>query len=290
MRVLVVGCGYVGQPTAELLARAGHEVIGASRKPQVFDAKVTPLACDITNEADVRRLPDEVDWMVNTVSSSKGGVEDYRAIFIEGTRNLLKRVRCKRYLFTSSTSVYAQADGSVVTEESAAEPKSETSRVLREAEEVVFASGVPAIVLRLAGIYGPGRGALFMQYLRREAVIRGDGSRFLNMVHRDDVAGAVIACLERGRSSEIYNIADNEPVTELEFFDWLEKELRQNFRPPRVPESTLAGRKRGLTNKRVANEKLRREIGYSFKFPTFREGYRGEIERVRATASTPDAK
>ena len=97
-----------------------------------------------------------------------------------------------------------------------------------ETEELLLAAArknFPAVVLRVAGIYGPGRGHAFKQFLRGEARLEGDGSRFLNMIHRDDVAGAIITALERGRPGEIYNAVDNEPVSQAEFFGWLAAEL-----------------------------------------------------------------
>jgi nucleoside-diphosphate-sugar epimerase len=282
MRVLLIGCGYVGKPLAVTLAAQGHEVLAASRVPTELPAGIASLACDITRPDDVARLPADFEWVVNTVSSTKGGVEAYRAVYLEGTKNLLSHLQFQKYTFTSSTSVYGQNDGSVVTEGSPAEPQSPTSRILREVEELLLQSNRHAIVLRVAGIYGPERGALFMQYLRRDAFIRGDGNRFLNMVHRDDVSGAIMASLERGRAGEIYNVADDQPVAEAEFFEWLEKQLRRGFRPPRIAEGTPGDRKRGITNKQVSNKKLREQLAYRCKFPTFREGYTAEIERLRA--------
>jgi nucleoside-diphosphate-sugar epimerase len=278
MRVLIVGCGYVGQPLAEALAARDHEVCGVTRTGMSLGGHVAPLACDITQPTKVARLPVEYDWVINTVSSSRGGADAYRSVYLEGTKNLLNHLRFDRYIFTSSTSVYAQTDGSVVDESSPAEPTSPTSRILRETEELLLSSRRPVIILRLAGIYGPGRGHLFQQFLRKEARLHGTGGRFLNMIHRDDVVGAIMCALERGQAGTIYNIADDEPVTEREFFEWLAERLGRDL-PPTVPESELAVRKRGATNKRVSNQKLRAELGYALKYPTFREGYAGEIKK-----------
>jgi nucleoside-diphosphate-sugar epimerase len=132
--------------------------------------------------------------------------------------------------------------------------------------------------LRVAGIYGPGRGHWFRQFLRGEARIAGDGSRWLNMIHRDDVAGCIIAALERGRPGEIYNAVDDEPVTQLKFFEWLAEELKRPL-PPGIPADEEIRRKRGGTNKRVSNAKLRAELKYEFQFPDFRKGYGAEIAR-----------
>ena len=113
----------------------------------------------------------------------------------------------QKYIYTSSTSVYAQTDGSIVTEECPAEPASETSQVLVETEQLLLSAArekrFPAVILRVAGIYGPDRGHLFKQYLLGEARLSGDGSRYMNMIHRDDVVRAVVAALEQGQPGEI---------------------------------------------------------------------------------------
>ena len=96
----------------------------------------------------------------------------------------------------------------------------------------------PAVILRVAGIYGPERGHWFKQFLKNEARIEGDGSRFLNMIHRDDVIGCIIAALENGTPGEIYNAVDDEPVTQLKFFQWLATELKRPL-PPRLPADAL---------------------------------------------------
>ena len=276
--MLVIGCGYVGQPLAERLAAAGHDVFALSRNPPQLRGNIRAVACDITQPGDLKRVGGEFDVVINTVSSSKGGVEEYRSVYLEGTRNLLAHLEFGNYIWTSSTSVYAQTDGSVVTEESHAEPSSPTGRVLRETEELVLAKG-HGTVLRLAGIYGPDRGHLFQQYLRGEARIHGEGARWLNMVHRDDAVGAIVAAVNKSRVGEIYNVADNDPAAERVFFAWLAEQLKRDL-PPAVADSELAGRKRGVTNKRVSNRKLREQLGYELIYPTFREGYRSEMRRL----------
>jgi nucleoside-diphosphate-sugar epimerase len=85
------------------------------------------------------------------------------------------------------------------------------------------------------------------------------------------VAGAIFAALENGRPAEIYNAVDDEPVSQFDFFRWLSGTLGKEL-PPFV-DTAAAERKRGGTNKRVSNGKLRDELGYQFKYPTFREGY-----------------
>jgi nucleoside-diphosphate-sugar epimerase len=227
---------------------------------------------------------------VNCVAAG-GDAEDYRQVYLRGTRNLIDWLAPsppKKFVYTSSTSVYGQTDGSQVKESSPAEPLAETAKVLLETEKLLLASVAgrkfPAVILRVAGIYGPDRGHGFKQFLKNEARIEGDGSRFLNMIHRDDLIGCVIAALKNGRPVEIYNAADDEPVSQLHFFQWLAQALDKPL-PPSEPENPDAFRKRGVTNKRVLNRKLKMELGHQFKYPNFRNGYSAELLRLDRAAS-----
>src|ERR1041385_4007280 len=93
MRVLIVGCGYVGRPLGAELVRQGHEVFGLCRtadaEAELKASGIKTLVGDITQAAGLAKLPGPFDWVVNTVSSSKGGIESYRQVYLEGTRNLV---------------------------------------------------------------------------------------------------------------------------------------------------------------------------------------------------------
>jgi nucleoside-diphosphate-sugar epimerase len=290
MRVLIVGCGYVGLPLGAELVKQGHEVWGLRRgsggEAEMTAAGIRPLAGDITRPGDLAGLPGPFDWVVNTVSSGKGGEEEYRQVYLEGTRHLidwLGATPIKKFVYTSSTSVYGQTDGSLVKEGSPAEPSSATSRLLIETERLLLeaaqARRFPAVILRVAGIYGPERGHLFQQYLRNEARIAGKGERIINMIHRDDLVRVIIAALRNGRPGEVYNAVDDEPVAQIHFFRWLSETLGK-WMPPFATEAENAARKRGLTNKKVSNRKLKMELGVTLQYPTFRQGYTAEITRL----------
>lgn len=290
MRVLIVGCGYVGLPLGVELVKQGHEVLGLQRRKtgaeELAAAGIQPLVADITRPKELAGLPGPFDWVINTVSSTKGGAEEYRQVYLEGTRNLIEWLQHAppiKFVYTSSTSVYGQTDASVVKESSVTEPASETSRLLVETEKLLLDAAlqkkVPAVILRVAGIYGPERGHLFLQYLRNEARMAAQGERLINMIHRDDLVGVIITALKNGRPGEIYNAVDDEPVTQLHFFRWLSETLGK-WMPPLATEAENAQRKRGLTNKKVSNRKLKMELGFQFKYPTFRQGYTAEIQRL----------
>jgi nucleoside-diphosphate-sugar epimerase len=284
MRALILGCGYVGMALGSELIKAGHEVYGLRRNQMHAEdlerTGIHPLVADITRPKELEGLPQNYDWVINCISSSGGGVSDYRAVYLEGMRRLLSWLSDSppaRLVYTSSTSVYGQNDGSLVTEKSPTEPEAETSRILLETEMLLLSSTeVSGIVLRLAGIYGPDRGYWFKQFLSGEATINGNGERILNMVHRDDIAGAIVAALQQAKPGQIYNVVDDEPVTQLECFRWLAQRLGKPLPP--FSNETGTPRKRGASNKRVSNERLKESLGYRFKYPTFREGFEAVIE------------
>jgi nucleoside-diphosphate-sugar epimerase len=289
MQVLIIGCGYVGLTLGAKLASEGHTVTGVRRSPdsetELRKAGIKPLLLDFTREDVFAKSPNVYDWVVNCVSSSKGTVEDYRTTYLQGMKRLIQMLSQHpptSFVYTSSTSVYGQIDGSIVSENSAAESEAETAQILLQTEKVLLEAvqfyKLPGVILRLAGIYGPNRGYWFRQFMSGHAAIEGDGQRFLNMIHRDDAAGSVITALQNGKPGEVYNVADDHPVTQLEFFRWLSQRLGRNL-PPVVSETKDLPRKRAWTNKRVSNSKLKNELGYVFKYPTFREGYEQEIQR-----------
>lgn len=293
MRALIVGCGYVGLALGKQLVERGIEVTGLRRKAlaneDLIKAGITPVKADITKPETLASLPTDFDWVVNCIATAGGAVEDYRRVYLEGTRNLLEWLGPnppRKYVYTSSTSVYAQDDGSVVDETSPARGGGPGATVLVETEHLLLdaarAENFPAVIMRIAGIYGPSRGHWFKLFLQGAATIEGDGGRFLNMAHREDVAGSIITALESGKPGEIYNVADDEPVSQYLFFQWLSSLLNRPM--PSQAEGSTA-RKRGSSNKRVSNRKLKKELGYSFRFPTFRDGYSAEISRLQAAGS-----
>jgi nucleoside-diphosphate-sugar epimerase len=293
-RVLLLGCGYVGLATGRRLVEAGHTVSGLRRSAEnaaeLRAAGIRPLVGDITLPAQLAALPGPFDWVVNTVSSSRGGAAEYRSVYLEGTRNVLAWLATQpvaKFVYTSSTSVYPQNDAGEVDETSPAQPAGETGRLLRDTEEILLAAArerhFPAVILRVAGIYGPGRGHLFHQLLVGEARVAGDGSRLMNMVHRDDVAAGIVTALEHGQPGEIYNCTDDLPVSQLDFLAWCSAQLGRPV-PPFATELENNARKRGLTNKRVSNRKLR-ALGWSPRHPSYREGYAAALAAAQIPAT-----
>ncbi|MDR3404492.1 MAG: SDR family oxidoreductase [Chthoniobacter sp.] len=288
-KVLIAGCGFVGLATARLFVRHGWEVIGCTHSEESaakFAAakfageKFKVVACDISDRAAVEAHASlgPLDAVVHCASSGRGGAEAYRRVYLEGARNLTAVFASAQVLFTSSTSVYAQTDGGWVTEDSAAEPDRETGRLLRETEELVLAH--QGIVARLAGIYGPGRSVLLRKFFDGTAIIEGDGAKWINQVHRDDVARALVR-LAHFRVPGVFNVTDNQPLAQRELYAWLAQRFDRPL-PPYGPIDTA--RKRGWTNKRVSNVRLR-ALGWRPRHPSFFEAVASDPELVQSASA-----
>ncbi|PYL77988.1 MAG: hypothetical protein DMF26_02170 [Verrucomicrobia bacterium] len=276
-RILIAGCGYVGEATADLFHFAGWNVEGwVHSKESAARLSVKPYSIrviDVSQHGDVAKRAGAFDAVIHCVSSRGGDTEAYRRIYLNGARNLLKALAETKILFTSSTSVYAQRDGSWVTEESATTPVRETSRILLEVERLILEKG--GTVVRLAGIYGPRRSALLSKFLNGIATIDPQNDRFVNQVHRDDIASALFLLLNREaeESTQIYNVVDDQPLLQSECYGWLARRLNRPLPSIRPSEQS---RKRGDTNKRVSNAKLRHS-GWSPQYPTFADAMEKSI-------------
>ncbi len=244
MKLLLIGHGYLGQAITQEFRANGWDVT-----PTSLSENDDTVSCDVGNPADVAKLP-PADFIVHCAASGRGGAEAYQRVYVDGCRNLIERFPGVPLLYTSSTSVYAQIDGSVVTEESPAVPDRETGSLLLAAEQVVLAAG--GIVTRLSGIYGPGRSVILKKFLSDEAVIEEDGRRFLNQIHRDDAARAIYH-LATIKAKGVFNVSDSTPISQLSCYRQL-AEIFQKPLPPSGPRDL--NRKRGWTHKQVSNEKL----------------------------------
>jgi len=275
-RILIAGCGYVGQAVAELFHAAGWTVEGWTHSAESaarLSANPYPLrGVDVSRRAQVAEHGGMFDAVIHCASSRGGDAETYRQVYLDGARNLLETFPGSKLLFTSSTTVYAQSGGSWVTEQSETKPVRETSRILLETEKLVLDHR--GIVARLAGIYGPRRSALLSKFLEGTAIIDPENDRFVNQVHRDDIATALFFLLGReAEGAQICNVVDDQPILQSECYRWLAQRLNRQL--PAIGKSK-GPRKRGDSNKRVSNAKLRR-LGWTARYPTFVEAMEKSI-------------
>jgi nucleoside-diphosphate-sugar epimerase len=274
-RVLIAGCGDVGAELGVRLGEEGHTVWGLRRHCDTLPPSLHSLPADLTKPDTLRALPPALDVVFYTAAPSISSAATYRATYVDGIRHLLSALKTqghalRRFIFTSSTGVYAQASGEWVDETSPTEPVDYSGSELLVGEQVVLSSAFPATVVRLAGIYGPGRTRLIDSVRQGTAVCTEGLPVYTNRIHRDDCAGVLQHVMQLARPDRLYIGADDEPVDQCEVLRWLALQL--GLPPPRTVTATDSHTPLSRSNKRCSNRNLV-ATGYVFRYPTFREGY-----------------
>jgi nucleoside-diphosphate-sugar epimerase len=281
MTILLAGCGDLGTEAGLRFAAAGHRVVGWRRSPDKLPAEIEGAATDLST-AELPRVPADTTAVVIAVAADASTEEAYRNAYVNGVTHVLDalerdNVAPERVLFVSSTAVYGDADGEWIDESTTPEPAGFSGRVMREAEELLLkrldGTRTAPVVLRLGGIYGPGRTRLIDQ-VRTGAAVIPDQPRYTNRIHRDDAAGAIVHLLSMPAApAPVYLGVDNDPAELGDVLRFLAAELGLD-----VPPTGSLGDARG-GNKRCSNGLLR-GTGFSYKYPSFREGYRDILAGV----------
>lgn len=272
-------------------------MFGLKRQPVGLPDGVTPVLGDLADAQSLAAAFDRIDGALDIVvyaaAADHGDDDSYRRAYVDGLCNVIDALHARAakpaaVLFTSSTAVYPQHDGSWVDESTPATPHDFRGVRMLEAEALLAASGFRAASLRLGGIYGPGRTRLVESVRSGRATIRSGAPRFGNRIHRDDAAGALahLAALAlAGRVLDaLYLGVDDEPSDEAVVLRWIASQIGVAEPPLRDDDATAGARggDRPSSNKRCSNARLRAS-GYRFRFPTFREGYAAAI----APATSP---
>lgn len=277
MKILIAGYGYVGTALGQKLASSGTEVWGLRRNTRALNPAalegVKLLEADLLSPDSLLDLP-AVDAIVFCQAPSRE-TDDYMKTYAQATRNLLAAYEARlpqKIVFISSTSVYPTQDGSWVDEKtdpasgvySSAQARL-SAKALLLAERAVLSSGVPSVVFRLTGIYGPGRHRL--RALKEGKMKPSFSEIYTNRIHRDDIVSGVALLLEKGAPGEIYIGVDDQPSTQKEFYSW----VCEKIKIPAKAEGAGEARTH-VSNRRFSNAKIK-ALGLHLKYGTFREGY-----------------
>jgi nucleoside-diphosphate-sugar epimerase len=273
MRVLIVGCGYVGTALAKLLDADGHIVFGLRRRIDELPAGIRPIAGDVSNPDTLKALPAGIDAVVYAAAAGRFDEARYRAAYVEGPRNVIRALAdanqpVRRFLYVSSTGVYAQENGEWVDETSPAEQTHFTGAAMLEGERLVGSAPFSSVIVRFAGIYGPGRTRI-IDSVRDGSAVCPVSPTYLNLIHRDDCAGFLRHLISLNHPCDLYLGVDSEPIERGELLRWIAGKLGLPP-PPSGPVDLSVRAARG--NKRCRNRRLI-ESGYALRFPTYRDGY-----------------
>lgn len=311
-RLVVFGAGYVGGAVAREAAARGMRVTALTRNPEtargLAEAGVDTVVGELADDAWHGRIAGRgagwgADFVLNCVGAGGGGLEGYRKSYVDGMRSVAGWAAKMRgragagqsgigagigvLVYTGSTAVYPQSGGAVVGEEAPCGERAAggdgRARWLLEAERLAFAMQAEGTargvaVLRLAGIYGPGRHQLLDTLRDGADALPGRGDYYMNLVHRDDIAGAIWAAFSSPEAQGVFNIADDSAATRGELCGWL---ARQLGRPaPRFSGVAAVGRRGALLHRLIDNRRAKAQLGWRLRYPTFREGYAPILSRL----------
>jgi len=277
--VLIAGCGDVGSRLAKQLLAENWQVYGLRRTVSQLPEAVIGVAGDLFSEQCPAAWPTTpLDYLVYSAAATEHDEAGYRAAYVEGLTHVLGWLKQsgqspKRLLFVSSSSVYGQKDGEWIDETSPAQADGYSGRLMLEAEQVALHSGIPASLVRLTGIYGPGREWLLNQ-VRQGYRVAIDPPLYGNRIHADDAAGLLAFLLQADRRGvlleDCYIGVDDAPAPLAEVVDWLREYLG-------VTECADNSSVRRSGSKRCSNARAK-ALGWEPRYPSFREGYAEIIE------------
>ncbi len=297
---LICGCGYVGIALAHELRDAGLAVTALRRNIAAL-GDLRAVSADLTDAAATRAAfaaaaaHQPLDAIVYTAAADDGTDASYQRAYIDGLKNALAAAAAlpsppQRFIFVSSTSVYEEPHGGLVDETSPANGDSDGSRKILLGESAVLTAPIAhPVVVRFSGIYGPTRNRLIRLVQDNKARCAEGPPQYTNRIHRDDCAAMLKHLLTLDAPQTLYIGSDCEPAVTCEVYRFVASAL--GLPPPPTisadsPEALAARTQmgRGRSNKRCDNRRILAS-GFTFRYPTFREGYTALINELRASAT-----
>lgn len=286
--VLIIGCGKIGTAVGRVLNQQGHPVVGTARSPEslqrIAEAGFTPKALDLDRETPLKGLPTQGVQLFYFAPPPGGGDIDSRMRHV--LANLLQTGLPSRIVYISTSGVYGDCQGEVVDETRTPNPQTARGKRRWDAEKAlqIFARehSVDVIILRVTGIYGPGR--LPIQRVRdRQPVLRVDEARYTNRIHTSDLVSVCLAAMKKGKPGQVYNVCDGQESTMTDYFN----AIADAYGIPRPPQVSLEEARKVMSplmltyvqeSRRLSNRKMLEELGVSLLYPTLAEGIRSCIE------------
>lgn len=281
-KIFIVGCGYIGERIARLSRTAGDDVIGMVRSPEraarLFEEGFSVVIGSLDDPAAIPPMDIAGRILYYLVPPPGGGIADSRArSFLASLDDVRKP---SRIIYISATSVYGETAGGVVTELSPAEPASAMGKRRLDAETAFLEYGqtcdIPVVILRVSGIYGPGRLPL-MQISQGQPLLKEEESGPSNRIHADDLAAVCLAAAERGEPGEIFNVSDGNPSSMTSYFNACADALQLQ----RQPQVSLTEARRVMSplmfsyvseSRIVDNSRMLQRLNIALQYPSMLEG------------------
>ncbi len=276
VKALIVGCGDLGSAVATQLAELGFKTVGVRRSDVAVDG-VTIIQADVTQPASLAILNDiHPEILIYCVAANGQTDEQYKSHYVDGLRHVLatqfKNTQLKHVFFVSSTRVYGQKTEVLLDETVAAIPADFGGERLLEAESLLKSLSCGTTVLRLSGIYGPGR--LRMINLAKSPENWPELNSWSNRIHRDDAAAFMVFLVQKVLKNiavdSCYIVTDSKPTTQYEVLQWIAAKLQVEAQ---VKVPLINGGKKLSNLAMIAT-------GFKLQFPDFQAGYHMLINQI----------
>jgi nucleoside-diphosphate-sugar epimerase len=290
---IILGCGFTGRALGRLLVAQGVRVRGTTRRQEGADALaragVEHVVLDTARPETLEGFAQDAEFVFDMIPPALVRDQGGREAFVDPTADLIRASEgagIRKFVYLGSTAVYGRTDADWVDEETPVRPDSPRARARHAAEEALRAAhrerGFPAVIVRAPGIYGPGR-TLVDRIRRGEYRVQGDGRNYMNRIHVEDLAQALMAASERGRGGATYVVSDDRPERARVVADFCAALV--GAPPPPSVDPAEAGRAMGESNfamlsgnKRLCNKRMKEELGVILRYPSYREGIPASLE------------
>jgi nucleoside-diphosphate-sugar epimerase len=288
-KLIIIGCGDIGFRVARLALDRGVKVVAVSRGgksfPDEVKAGLTLATADLDDTETLQALDCRGAALIYSAPPPGGGITDTRV------RNFLAAIRPGtepvKIVYVSASSVYGNSGAELIDESCAPNPANHTGKRRLEAEEQFTFWGkghhVPVVILRVSGIYGPGRVPL-QRILDREPLLCEAEAGYTNRIHADDLAQVCLAALEKGEAGDIFNVCDGESGKMTDYFNAITDLLHL----PRLPQVPLAEARQAMSplmfgymtdSRRLSNRKMLAKLGIKLQYPTMMAGLPGALPK-----------
>ena len=269
-KILIIGCGDLGQAVAIKLYSQDHHITGLKRHPPINKQSIHYIKADISKIETLNSLTGDFQQAIIILSPDSSSTEAYRTVFETGINNLLLALNKNTSItFISSTRVYAEINGEWVNEQTPANAFDPKSRLILQAENKILAHNPLNTIIRFSGIYGRTKG-YFLQQIKNANPIQQHPSYYTNRIHRSDCIGVIVHLINKKIAGDklepLYLATDSEPSPKWNVACYLAEQM--NYKKP----TASLGSEQNGKNKRISNQLLV-DSGYTFKYPSYKQGY-----------------
>jgi len=287
--IFIAGCGYTGIRTARVWCDAGHPVYGLLRSPgkqtDLEHIGITPILADLDSSVELTSLPIKDAILYYFIPPPKTDRDTRIRRFLDSLR---RDSLPQRIIYISTTGVYGDTGGGWVNEDTPPHPQTARAKLRLDAEKYLrqWAEeyAVEYLILRVAGIYGPGR--LPVENIKQKApILLPEEAPFSNRIHADDLAHICLQAATAGKPNTVYNVSDGNPGTVTDYYYTLADLLRME-RPPALSmaeaEQVMSPIRLSFLreSRRIDNSKLLRELEIELLHPNLESGVRASLEEM----------